>query len=148
MKDTKTCEMCGKQTTNRTTVETENSTLKVCKSCSTYGKKKVKPKTKKVKKKRKTLERDEKMLKQDYPRIIRDERNKLGKSQKELSKELNIKRSVLKKIENGDITPDEDVVKKLENKLNVNLYTEADFDFEKEDGESDELTLGDIADIK
>lgn len=85
-------------------------------------------------------------LAQDYDQRIRDARESRGISQEDLAQELNLKASVIRKLERGDTLPSDEVQTKLERELDISLNaggTDAD---EEWDGgsSSGEYTLGDV----
>jgi len=58
---------------------------------------------------------------QDYAEVIREAREKLGLSHEDLGKKINEKESVLRKIETGKISPNDQLVSKLEHTLKIKL---------------------------
>jgi len=67
----------------------------------------------------------------------------------ELSKKLNEKESVLKKIEANLMEPNEEVLKKIESFLGVNLRQVYEEKFErKSEKKRPKLTLGDVVKVK
>ena len=58
---------------------------------------------------------------QDYAEVIREAREKLGLSHEDLGKKINEKESVLRKIETGKISPNDQLVSKLEHALKIKL---------------------------
>ena len=65
---------------------------------------------------------DEMILDPDFPLIIRNARNKKGITHDQLGQKINEKVTLLKKIETGNIKPDEILSKKLEKFLGIKLY--------------------------
>jgi putative transcription factor len=57
----------------------------------------------------------------DYAEVIRVAREKLGLSTEDLGKKINEKESVLKKIENGKMSPNDLLISKLERMLKIKL---------------------------
>ncbi len=70
------------------------------------------------------IEEDEKLT-EKYGMIIRKEREKRGLKIEELAKRINEKISLIRKIERGEIMPEEKVRKKLERFFNLDLEGEA-----------------------
>jgi putative transcription factor len=58
---------------------------------------------------------------QDYNTRIRQARESRGLSQESLASELNEKASLIRKLERGDVLPDDSVQRKLEKKLDISL---------------------------
>ena len=63
----------------------------------------------------------EKELVEDYHKRIQQARNSLGWSQEELGQKINERKSVISKLENRSMKPDDKVVRKLEKALNIKL---------------------------
>ncbi len=165
--------MCGQETNELTVVETEGTELEVCSNCKEFGtvvepkttpdkEEKKQGKNKSSKKPSKSKSSNKKsgggkpsdMMDQietlagDYNDIVRDARESRGLTQKELSNKLNEKMSLIKKIEGGDMRPDEDLRRKLESELDVSLTMEiTDEDWEG-GGTTGEYTLGDLVERK
>jgi putative transcription factor len=82
----------------------------------------------------------------DYDERIRSARESAGLSQDELAKQLNEKASLIRKLEHGETLPSDDVQRKLERNLDIDLT--AGSSGEETDWESDsstgEYTLGDV----
>ncbi len=84
---------------------------------------------------------------QDYDDRIRQARESEGLSQEDLADQLNEKASLIRKLEQGDMLPSDDVQEKLENALGVELSAggSGDEDAEWSGGSSSgEYTLGDV----
>lgn len=86
---------------------------------------------------------------EDYADRIRDARLEKGMSQKDLALELKEKEHLIKKIENGDLIPEDSVRKKLEAALDIRLI-ESDGMPDDSGGhvETSGTTLGDVIQIK
>lgn len=86
---------------------------------------------------------------EDYADRIREARLEKGMSQKDLALELKEKEHLIKKIENGDLIPEDSVRKKLEVALGIRLI---DSDGMPDDGgghaDATGTTLGDVIQIK
>lgn len=135
------CEICGKQIKNGIKIKVEGSKMSVCGQCSNLGTKidqkkedreesssdSSKDKIKTSKKKNRTRkssrsvydEMDE--LVDDYPKRIQNAREKRDLKQDELAQEINEKSSIISKLEKGSKLPEDKVVRKLENFLNIEL---------------------------
>ena len=88
----------------------------------------------------------EKELVDDYPQRVRRGRQKTGMSQDELAKSLNEKKSVIVKVENGDIRPTDKLISKLERALDITLKEHLEADEPESAGQrsSKGMTLGDF----
>ena len=122
------CDMCGKED-RLVKVNVEGTILNVCNWCSKFGDiiseiRIVKPiKFKKV---------DENVedLVEGFGGIVKKARERKNLMQREVAKELNVKESIIHKIETGSFVPDLVLAKKLENFLSVKLirvYNKLDF---------------------
>ncbi len=147
------CEICGREIKGRYyTVIVEGSEMRVCARCKEYGTEKPFTEVKKLtlkKKKPKTepIEFVEELV-EDFNVIIRREREKRGWSQAELAKKIQEKESLIRKIENGEITPEPEVVEKLEKLFEIKLrekVPEVKVEMKKS---SLTPTLGDVVVIK
>jgi putative transcription factor len=154
------CEMCGKEVPYLKKVLIEGTVLNVCSECASFGepvsqKDAIKYDTKstvqerlEVREKRRR-ERDvleqESVLDPDFPDKISAARMDSGMSQDELAKKINEKHSVIAKIEQGDLVPDENVRKKLEKSLGIKLMVKIEpAHLQKKNNERRGLTLGDL----
>jgi putative transcription factor len=83
---------------------------------------------------------------QDYDERIRSAREQSGLSQEELAKQLNEKASLIRKLEHGDTLPSDDVQRKLEKALDIDLSAGGSTDDAEWESDSagDGLTLGDM----
>jgi len=85
----------------------------------------------------------------DYDRRIREAREGAGLSQAELSDQLNVKASLIRKLERGEMLPSDEIQSKLERALDISLVEggEPD-DTEWSSGAEGGTTLGDIVQRK
>lgn len=124
------CEICGAGIRGKVQaqyISIGTSKLRVCNACARYGtvvveeKQKAKLKQFKETKERLYEEMDldiEEELDEDYGMNVRVTREKAGLKQEDLAKRINEKQSLLRKIEHGEIIPDEEVRRKIERVLN------------------------------
>lgn len=169
------CEMCGAETEDPTTIQTEGTKLEVCSNCTEFG----------------TVLHDEERKKSgsestgatgssssssgsttkqsppssggppshdpldemgtlapDYDQRVRNARENKSMKQEELADELNEKLSLIRKIERGEMRPDEDVRAKLESALSVSLTEEVGGEEWESEGSSEGYTVGDIIERK
>ena len=157
------CELCGKNVHRTREMSVEGTMLMVCNDCSKFG---VEPGASAKKKKgqpipatiRERLEARQKRMTErdiyagdvldlaaDYSGLIRNARKKRGMSQEDLGRAVAEKVSVIKKIENGQMRPNEGLVKKLERALGIDLMEKAgDIPVEHKTTKAKALTLGDL----
>jgi putative transcription factor len=83
---------------------------------------------------------------QDYDDRIRDGRADRGLTQEELADQLNEKASLIRKLERGDVLPNDTVQRKLEKALDLSLSAGGSGDDTEWSGGSStgETTLGDV----
>ncbi|HNB03756.1 MAG TPA: helix-turn-helix domain-containing protein, partial [Methanoregulaceae archaeon] len=84
----------------------------------------------------------------DYGERIRKARMERGLSQKDLAMELKEKELLIKKIEKGDLIPEDDVRLRLERALSIRLIDTPDISEEKKKPGKVVPTLGDVISIK
>lgn len=134
------CEVCGRKIYGKSyKVIIEGAKLTVCGRCSKHGKivwQEKKPKlamprtkapinrsplrTKSEKAPQVTVESTLELI-EDFDAKIRQAREKLGLSHEDLGTKINEKVSLLKKIETGKMTPDDQLATKLEHTLKIKL---------------------------
>jgi len=148
------CEICGREIKGRGfKVIVEGSEVTVCARCKGYGAakpEKVDQGVKKLilkKRQPKPIEFTEELV-EDYNLIIKREREKRGWSQEVLAKKIQEKESLIKKIENKEITPEPEVVGKLEKLFNIKLRERVPEVKINAKRESLTPTLGDVVIIK
>ena len=140
------CDMCGKDA-ELYQVKIEGTEMKVCSSCSGYGKiirkvvvKKVEPRKPKVKE-----PEVQEIVVKNYSDIVRNARERKGLKQEELSKILNLKTSLLQNMERGKYKPSVEMAKKLEKELHVKLIEVLKNEvFVQQTGKDSSFTLGDF----
>lgn len=145
--------MCGKKGAEQKAI-IEGIILTVCNGCSKYGKTLQKPE---MRIKKKIFEKIEKQGKPeitekivpDYGQKIRKARTKKEMTQEEFAKIINIKESLLTKIENSSFTPSIPLARKLEKLLKIKLVEEiAEEKVEITKRKTDALTIGDLIKFK
>lgn len=156
------CEICGSELQGRSfKITIDGSELDVCGKCSQYGTiaKKHTPVSRKVAPVARTPARTPRPRKtgfeglneelvDDYDQLIRDARQSRGWTQDELAAKMKEKVSLIKKIERGEIIPEDSVRIKLERTLDIKLTErigESDWSGERLNKGT---TLGDIVKIK
>ncbi len=157
----KQCEICGVQIAGSPQrIVIDGSVLEVCKSCARFGK--PEDKWSPVPRKMVPVERaftvkrprprdqfkDLVELVPEFGRKIREARESLGLSPEELGAKIKEKATLLRKIEREEISPEDEIRKKLERELNIKLTDQASEARVKASSASRGLTLGDIASIR
>ena len=154
------CELCGRDVPRLRKVVIEGVILNVCDECAKFGKeirdgeipsevKYVPPEVirERIERKKKRKYRDideEEVLVEDYPERIRKAREKLGMTQEELAKKILEKKTVISKLERGEMHPDEKLIKKLEKALGIKLTEKVTTTYRKEEKKVRGLTIGDL----
>ena len=122
------CEICGAEIRGKAQIiSVGTSKLRVCSTCVRHGTVVVEAKKAKIVQPRAAKKRlYEQMdleieagqaLEEDYGKQVRDAREKAGLKQEELAKKINEKQSLLRKIENDEISPSEEVMRKIKRVL-------------------------------
>ncbi len=173
------CEMCGSQESSLTTTKVEGAELELCENCqgfgttvktqeSSGGTSKYSTSSSSGKssssggaggsgssssggssRRKRDMFDDMDELAGDYDDRIREARESLGLTQEELAGDLNEKASLIRKLERGDILPSDEVMGKLEKKLEITLTEGTDIDdTEWSSGSSGSMTLGDVVERK
>ncbi|MCD6370165.1 MAG: TIGR00270 family protein [Thermoplasmata archaeon] len=155
------CELCGRNVPRLKKVIIEGVILNVCDECAKFGKEikgneipkdvkylppeVVRERLERKRRKRKDYLEEEEVLIDDYSRVIREARERMGLTQDELAKKILEKKTVISKIERGEMRPDEKLIKKLEKALNIKLKEKVSPLYRKEEEKkSGALTLGDL----
>lgn len=172
------CELCGSETAAPKSIKVEGAKLDVCDNCANLGTQVDQTPSESTSTKystgapgqssspsksttpsrsgRQTRSRgDDDMfdslgeLAQDYDDIIREAREDRGLSQTELARELNEKRSLIRKLERGEILPNDSIQAKLERYLEIDLTggTVDAVDWSADD-DGQSFTLGELAERK
>ena len=158
------CEICGAEIQEEAIkVTIDGSELNVCGRCSHYGAP-VRSRTPVSRKNAPIIARkivgraprprrdpfkelnDE--LVEGYEEIIKHARESRGWSHQQLAEKIKEKESLIKKIERGEIIPEDSVRKKIERALKIDLTERIVDDEWTGDGLSSGTTLGDIVTIK
>jgi putative transcription factor len=174
------CEMCGAETASPNTVKIEGAELEVCDECTDFGTEVQTADAGSTTTKystgngssgssggrssgrsggtsgagggggRRDMFDDMDEVAQDYDETLRAAREAAGLSQEELANQLNEKASLIRKLEHGDVLPSDEVQRKLERALDIDLSAGGSTeDTEWEGGSSTgEYTLGDVVERK
>lgn len=169
------CEMCGKETEDLSVALIEGSELEVCSDCESFGEvlheegddagsstgSSSAGGTSRASTStssggggggggggRRDPFEEMGALASDYPERVREARENMDLTQEDLADRLNEKQSLIRKIERGDMRPDEEVRGKLESTLEVSLTEEVSADDWESEGSGGGYTLGDIVERK
>jgi len=153
------CEMCGTDTGFVKTVSIDGAMLRVCDRCSKFGtevKTPVRPariegappKTLRIRKERDIYDEMMTDLADDFPQMIRRARNALGLNQEELGTRIGERRSVIQKLESGDMVPTNKLIGKLERFLKIKLRVPRTEEHARAPSERRPVTIGDLIDLE
>jgi putative transcription factor len=163
------CEMCGETIRGiPKLIRVEGAELQVCSKCEKYGTEVQQVRrsdlqrpaarpvpggkgpvvTVPAQRKRDMFDYMEGDIVEDYSERIRKARMEKGLSQKDLAMQMKEKELLVKKMEKGELIPEEDVRKKLEKVLGIKLVDTAVSDDEKKTQGKITQTLGDLTIIK
>ncbi|NHJ40978.1 MAG: TIGR00270 family protein [Asgard group archaeon] len=84
----------------------------------------------------------------DYGEVIKETRKSKGWSLEEFAQLINEKASLLQKIEKGEFNPTENLIVKIERKLDISLREEAAAPYYSGPSSKKETTLGDVVKLK
>ena len=154
------CELCGKDVPRLKKVIIEGVIMNVCNDCAKFGKevkgneipkdvKYLPPEVVRERLERKHRRRyrdmeEEEVLVEDYAQRIRQARERMGLTQDELAKRILEKRTVISKLERGEMHPDEKLIKKLEKALNIKLKEKVSVVYRSDSKSSGGMTIGDL----
>jgi len=117
------CDLCGSNS-ELFRAEIEKTLMNVCKRCLKFGRQ-IRTENKfninNIINKIKSREEEIFILKEDYNILLKLGRERLGLSQEDLAKKLNEKLSLIQKVENKEIKPNDNLIKKLEGFFNIKL---------------------------
>ncbi len=143
------CEICGCKILGRGhKVVVEGSELTVCDRCKDLGAEVKNVKVKVVKKvaRPKPIVEDYEVV-ENFHEIIKRERERRGWTQEELAKRIQEKATLIRKLENREITPEKEVLEKLERVFGVKLRERVE-EVKVESPKNVTPTLGDVVVIK
>ena len=151
------CEMCGKEISSPKHVIIDGVKMIVCEQCAKYGKPISPPPVqhaKKVMKKRRDKTGEEifqsmkKVLVEDWAERIKEARIKKGMSREELGAKIGEPTVAIAKMENRDLRPSDETVRKLEKVLGITLFEEIGEVHLSGSRQSKGLTIGDLIKLK
>jgi len=162
------CELCGGEIRGAPrTVHIEGAELRVCVPCSKFGTEVQRPRastgapapaSKRTvgppgpqpgqRRRRDLFDRMEGDLAEDYSERIRRARVAKGWTEKQLALEIMERELLIKKVEKGDLVPEEELRKKLEEVLGISLIESVEKEVKSPKGKGMTTTLGDIISIR
>ena len=152
------CELCGKESPSCRPVLIDGVKMFVCPECTKYGKALEVPKSTSPAKKAKTVRKVEKkedlfkkmnkILVSNWSEKIKKARMKKGLTREELGFRIGEPTVAITKMENGDLRPSDETVKRLEKELGITLFQEIEEIHLHTSRAHGGLTLGDILKMK
>jgi len=152
------CEMCGAESASLEPRKVSGSVLRVCTSCAGMGKQTsyresvghrafvAQTLEKREQKTRyKDISSDEKVLVSNYGDVVRKARERKGLDHISLAMKISEKKSIITSVESGNMKPNEKLIKKLENFLNINLMEDVEETSSSyKPGSKKNFTMGDL----
>lgn len=150
------CERCGRNTRLQL-VDIAGARMHVCSDCARYGKpvkerREAEPAPQRTAAGPKTvrppkpdaMSNRNKELAEDYPKRIQRARENRGWSREELGRKINERVSIISKLENGEMHPSDQLIRKLEKTLEIRLMEEVEDIHLRSTADSMGMTLGDF----
>ena len=152
------CEMCGAESASLEPRKVSGSVLRVCTSCAGMGKQTsyresvghrafvAQTLEKREQKTRyKDISSDERVLVSNYGEVVRKARERKGLDHGSLAMKISEKKSIITSVESGNMKPNEKLIKKLENFLNINLMEDVqETSSSYKSGLKKNFTMGDL----
>ncbi|MEM5803430.1 MAG: multiprotein bridging factor aMBF1 [Candidatus Aenigmatarchaeota archaeon] len=139
------CNICGKDEDELIKIKVEDAIIDVCKNCSSFGQ--VIIEKKKEIPIKEEIEEEEYELVDNFGKIIKNSREKMNISRKELAKKIKIKENILRRIESENLIPEKELAKKIEKELGIKILQKIDESFVKKEYKKISLTIGDVVRI-
>ena len=152
------CEMCGAESASLESRKVSGSVLRVCTSCAGMGKETSYSESvghrafvaqtlekREQKTRYKDISSEDKVLISNYGSVVRKAREKRGLDHNALALKISEKKSIVTSVETGNIRPNEKLIRKLENFLNINLMENVEESSTSyKSGSKKNLTMGDL----
>lgn len=148
MEEGKDCEVCGAGNA-RIFAIIEGAKMRVCETCSKFGKVIEIERERVPKPSPKHIEIEEEII-EDYADVIKKAREKRGMTRSQLAALIMEKESVIKKVEAGELIPPDKLALKLQKALGIKLYEAVEEPPLKQSGQAkgSGITLGDLIEVK
>ena len=144
------CNLCGQNFAQLNKAEVEGTVIDVCNSCLRFGRKiEIPQQTYKIKRKIefKSLEQEDLMIVSGYGEKMREARESLGLSRMQLAEKMKEKESIIKRLEEERMEPDEKLMKRIEKLLGINLKEKYQEMKTSRAREKTKLTVGDVVKV-
>ena len=150
---TSECNCCGKEFPRLNFTRIEGAVIEVCERCSKFGIKVDAPKPvtyTPIKNTIKIAELDNSDLEliPEYGKFIARVRETKGLTRYDFAKRLNEKESIVKRLEDEDFEPAENLIKKIEDFLDIRLRERYEITLVRQRGKKrPDLTVGDVVEV-
>ena len=145
------CQLCGQDFSNLNKAEVEGSVIDVCDKCLKFGTKVIesKPVYKPIGKRieLKELVDTDLILIAGYGDKIKKAREIKGLTREQFSNKINEKESVIKRIEEEEMGPSDEMTKRIESFLGVSLREKHEEYRARKEEKKRDLTVGDIVKV-
>jgi putative transcription factor len=145
------CNLCGQDFRELNKAEVEGTVVDVCNNCLRFGRKiDVPNQTYKIRKKIsfKNLEEEDLLLVSGYGEKMKKARESLGFTRVQLATKMKEKESVIRRLEEEKMEPDERLLKRIEKLLGIGLTEQYQEMKRTRTKDKNKLTVGDIINIK
>ena len=150
--------MCGSESALLSPRKISGSVIQVCSSCVDLGSEPTHRESighrayvaqtlqnRNMKRRYSDLDTEDKVLISNYGEVVRKAREKLGMNHATLASKISEKKSIVTSVESGNMRPNEKLIRKLENFLNIRLMEKVEAGPEIKPKKSSEgLTMGDL----
>lgn len=153
--DSVNCEICGRTIAKGVRVKVEGTVMEVCNNCSSMGEKLAAPRQ--WTPKQQNLKLSQETVVDNYASLVKQAREKRKWTMEEFALRAQEKEMFLHRVEQGSLTPDPALARKLERVLGIQLIAMPKSDAEEEtkapvqaddEEKTTGLTLGDFIKVK
>jgi len=144
------CNLCGQEFNQLNKAEVEGTIIDVCNSCLRFGRKIDLPQqTYRMQKKIdfKSLEEEDLLIASGYGEKMRKARESLGWTRIQLATKIKEKESVIRRLEEEKMEPDEKLMRRIEKLLGINLKEKYQEMKTSRAREKTKLTVGDVVNV-
>lgn len=129
----------------------EGTILEVCEQCLRYGERIIEPQSVRIQKKKTNIRppvEEETILVENYGKMIVEARKRKNLNREEFAKKINEKESVIRRVENGEMKPNDKLTEKIERFLEIKLKKVYEEKRIKGKVVKGKLTLGDVVEVE
>lgn len=118
------CVICGKNISGLVKVELDGAIVEVCSECQKFGSRTIRQPSYQITKRAIKIPNAETQLVESYGYKIKQAREKMGMKRFQLAHNINEKESLIRRVEEQRMEPDDALVKKIEMALKIDLTEE------------------------